>query len=304
MEFIETYVQRTKAEGLGVLYANMRRDGRITEEYAVCPNKTRLNAMSVSKSFASAAAGIAIREGLIGLDELICDAFADYVPDSAPEELQAIRVRHMLTMTSGLKDPLFFADSPERYTVKDWTGYFFRAAFDAMPGEKFVYSNFNTYIVSALIETRAGCNLLNYLRNRLFEPIGIGNPDWTLSPEGHVYAANGLYLTIDELSLYGELLLRGGNWNGVQLIPEDYVRAATTKQVETVTRKNVTYEESFGYGYQFWMTPIPDTFLMSGNYGQYCLVMPQKGVVLSVMSFEGSRHKRIRDILLEEAAKL
>lgn len=304
MNFIETYVNRCHQEGLHVLYAQARKNGIITEDYQICPNKTRLNTMSVSKSFVSAGVGIALDEGLISLDENICDSFPEYVPENANEYLLKTKIRHMLTMTTGLSNSLFFADWEERYKVKDWIAYFFQADFDHPSGERFLYSNFNTYMISALIEKRAGVNLLNYLRDRLFEPIGIGNPDWTLCPKGHCYAANGLYTTIDELGFFGELLLRKGQWNGKQLISEQYVTEATTKQVETTTKPGIQYNESFGYGYQFWMTPLPNTFLCSGNYGQYCLVMPEKDMVLSVMSFEGNRHKQVRDILLEMAADL
>ncbi len=303
MDFISTYVERCHKEQLGVLYAQMRKGGKVVEDYSICPQKTRLNTMSVSKSFVSAAVGIALREGLLSLDEKLCDAFAEYVPENASEYLLKTRVRHMLTMTTGLANGLFFADWPERYQVKDWVHYFFHAPFDHEPGERFLYSNFNTYMIGVLIEKRCGQNLLNYLRNRLFEPIGIGNPEWTLCPLGHCYAANGLNVNIDELGRFGELLLRRGNWDGKQLIPAEYLKEATSKQVETISGRK-EYNETFGYGYQFWMTPLPDTFLCSGNYGQYCLIMPGKDTVLSVMSFEGNRHKGIRDILLEMAQEL
>lgn len=62
--------------------------------------------------------------------------------------------------------------------------------------------------------------MLNYLRYRLFEPIGIPNPDWTLCPQGHCMAANGLYLTIDELARFGHLLLHEGALNGKQIVPK------------------------------------------------------------------------------------
>jgi CubicO group peptidase (beta-lactamase class C family) len=303
MDFIHTYVEQCHKEQLGVLYAQMRKGGKIVEEYSICPQKTRLNAMSVSKSFVSAAVGIALQEGLLSLEEKICDAFPEYVPEQADEYLLKTQVRHLLTMTTGLESSLFFADWQERYEIKDWVDYFFHANFDHDSGERFLYSNFNTYMIGVLIEKRCGQNLLNYLRDRLFEPIGIGNPEWTLCPKGHCYAANGLNITIDELGRFGELLLHEGNWEGRQIVPADYLKEATRKQVETTTGRK-DYNESFGYGYQFWMTPLPDTYLCSGNYGQYCLVMPKKDMVLAVMSFEGNRHKRVRDVMLDMAKEL
>ena len=298
MNMIERWVNCCKEENLQLLYAQLRQGGEVREEYSFCPHKTRLNAMSVSKSFVSAAVGIAQEEGLLSLDEKICDAFPEAVPASANSFLLETNLRHMLTMTTGLAKPLFFADSPERYVVKDWISYFFNAEFDHAPGEKFLYSNFNTYMLCCLVEKRAGVNLLEYLRYRLFEPIGIGNPDWTLCPKGHCYAANGLYINIDELGLFGELLLRNGNWNGQQLIPADYLRQATVKQVET-RRDDRNDVMSHGYGYQIWMNPIENTFSLCGNYGQYCLVIPEKETVVSCMSLEGNNYRRIYEHLLQ-----
>ena len=98
---------------------------------------------------------------------------------------------------------------------------------DKKPGTEWLYSNFNTYMISCAIEKRAGVNLLEYLKS-LFEPLGIGNPDWTLCPKGHVHAANGLYVNIDEFTRYGQMILHKGNYNGKQLVPESYMKMATS----------------------------------------------------------------------------
>jgi len=239
---------------------------------------------------------------LLSLEEKICDAFTEYVPENASRNLLDLQVKHMLTMTTGLENSLFFADSPERYTVKDWIDYFFHAEFTHKPGEQFLYSNFNTYMVSCLIERRAGQNLLEYLRNRLFEPIGIGNPDWTLCPKGHVHAANGLYFNIDELGNFGQLLLQEGVYNGKQIVSAEYLREATADHVKCAGIN--TEDANFhGYGYQFWRTPIADTFMCDGNYGQYCLVIPKKECVISILSFEAD-YGRIKEILLQYANEI
>lgn len=289
-------------ENLDVFYMQIRRDDRVTGEYCKLSKKARLNMYSVSKSVVSAGVGIAMEEGVIRMEDKVCDAFPEYVPENASANLLNVQVKHLLTMTSGLKSSLFFADSPERYTVKDWIDYFFHAEFSNPPGEHFLYSNFNTYMLSCMIERRVGQNLLEYLRNRLFAPLEIGNPDWTLCPGGHVHAANGLFLNIDELGNFGEMLLHYGNFRGRQIVPETYLREATADQVKRKTDK--AQDEAFdGYGYQFWRTPMEDTFLCSGNYGQYCLVIPQKQTVISVISFE-QNYGRIQEILLKHAAEL
>jgi CubicO group peptidase (beta-lactamase class C family) len=297
---INTFIERVQRENLNVCYAQMRVGGTITGEFSRFPQKTRMHLMSVSKSVVSAGVGIALGEGLIRLDENICEAFPEYVPQNPSPNLQKLRLRDLLTMTSGLASPLFFADDPERYRVKDWISHFFSADFAYPPGERFLYSNFCTYITSCLVERRAKQSLLEYLRGRLFEPLGIGNPDWWFCPMGHTVAANGLFMTIDELANFGEMLRNEGAFGGRQIVPASYLKEAVTKQTENVPPEQIGGNyQTYGYGYFFWMTPLRGAFICNGNYGQYCLVMPEKETVISVLSLEGNGYKKIRDILID-----
>lgn len=284
-EFIRNIIQ----DNLNVIYAQIWREGELTAEYKRMPIKTRLNTWSVCKGIVSCAAGIALNDGLIRLDEKIIDIFPEYVPEEPKDFLAEVTLEHMLTMTSGLGNSLFFSDWKERYTTHDWIEYFFHASFTKKPGSEWLYSNFNTYMVSCAIERRAGMNLLEYLRNRFFEPVGIRNPDWTLCPKGHVHAANGLYVTIDELSAYGNMIMNMGKVNGTQIVPEGYMKKATANLVDNSSAKSPDCIYSgVGYGYQFVMNPEPNSFQSDGNYGQFCLAYPDKGIVITVMSLEGA----------------
>lgn len=286
---LETYLTHARENQLVLNYVKVVQHGRVLDEYQRLSVKTRLNTWSMSKSVVSVAVGMAIDEGLLTLDEKICDHFAAYLPPRPSENLLGLTVRHLLSMTTGLSNPLFFCDGPERYRMKDWIGYFFNAPFTHAPGERFLYSNFNTYMLGCLIEKKSGQKLLEYLRYRLFEPIGIGNPDWTECPMGHTMAANGLYLTVDEMSRFGEFLLAGGQVNGRRLVSEEYLRQATAKQAETAPdpahRQN---SEEYGYGYQFWMNPDGRSYRCSGNYGQACCVFPEEDAVVTIMSLESN----------------
>ncbi len=305
-KFLDSIVQSCKNEGLNILYAQASVEGNVTEEYKFMNVKTRLNTMSMCKSFLGIAAGMALEERLISLEDKVCDFFPEYLPDDVSENLAKLRFKHLLTMTTGLKEPLFFADQKERYVVKDWLRYFLhKGEFAKEPGTEFLYTNFGTYVASRIIEKQSGANLLDYLRYRLFEPIGIGNPDWINCPMGHCVAANGFFITIDELSRFGEFLLNEGCCNGKQLVSKEYFRQATSNQTESAKSDMIGKDyQSFGYGYQFWMTPIPKTFLCSGKYGQLCFVYPQKSTVISILSLEGKDYKRIRDILIDVAKEL
>ena len=221
-EILDIFLEKSKQHHSNIIYAQIYKNDLLKEEFRLFPVKTRLNIWSISKPFVAMAAGIAEREGLITLDEYIYPWFEKYFPSDPSENLYKIKIRDLLTMSSGQKDPLFFCDGPERYREKDWVRYFFQNdSFPYTPGTHFVYSNFCSYILSVLLEEKSGTGLLNYLRYRFFEPVGIPNPDWTLCPQGHCMAANGLYLTIDELARFGHLLLHEGSLNGKQIVPKN-----------------------------------------------------------------------------------
>ena len=288
------FINNSEAAGLKLLYAQLRSGGQITDSFNLLPEQLRLNTYSLCKSVVGLTAGFAQQEGLISLDDKVCDILPDYVQPHTSSHLLECRVRHLLTMSSGLGAPLFFADMRDRYFVRDWAAYYFSVTFPHRPGTVFMYSNFNTYMVGRCIERRFGQPLLEYLRPRFFEPLGIGNPDWFSCPLGHTAAAYGLHVTIDEIGRFGEFVLRGGQWNGKQLLDEAYVREATSSQIDTLlcpaSLREVGFDPSLfqhGYGYQFWKTPLEGTILSFGNYGQICLVMPDKNMVFCCQSFAG-----------------
>lgn len=306
-EFMDLFLKKSAENHSNIIYVQAYENGRLEAEYKRFPVKTRLNVWSIAKAFTAMAAGIAEAEGVLGRDEYIYQDFRQYIPEQGlyNSHIKKITVENLLTMSSGLKEPLFFCDDPLRYQVKDWIRYYFTAGeFVHEPGSHFLYSNFNTYILSCMIEMRTGENLLDYLRDRLFEPIGIGNPDWTLCPKGHCMAANGLYLTIDELARFGHMLLHTGSYGGRQVVPEAYVLDACRKQIETRGEDEIILDyESYGYGYFIRMAPIPKALLLCGNYGQYCIIYPEKEAVICVMSLDGNNHKKIRNDLVDAAAE-
>lgn len=299
-EILEAYLRHVKEQNLNLLYAKVVQHGQVVEEYQRLAVKTRLNTWSMCKSMVSVGVGIAMEEGLLTLEEKLCDSFGDYLPANPNPNLLGLTVRHLLTMTTGLGNPLFFCDGPERYRIKDWIGYFFGAPFTHAPGERFLYSNFNTYMLGCLIERKSGQKLLEYLRYRLFEPIGIGNPDWTDCPMGHTVAANGCFVTVDEMSRFGEFLLAGGQVNGRQLVSPEYLREATRKQVETAADPAHPQEENdYGYGYQFWINPDGKSYRCSGNYGQSCCVFPEEDAVVTILSLE-SNYKPLSELVFTD----
>ena len=101
---------------------------------------------------------------------------------------------------------------------------------------------------SCIVERAAGCTLKDYMTPRFFDKLGIGNPDWLTCPMGHSAGANGLFLSIDEMSRIGQFLLHDGCWNGEQLLDPAYLHEAEKNQYPVNAPKH-------GYGYFFWTNP-------------------------------------------------
>lgn len=281
-DILKDFLDTIKKEDLHVNYVQVHQNGSITADWMRMSAKTRLNMWSAAKSFVSIAIGVAYDEGLLTLDEKICGAFPEYLPENPSENLLELEVTHLLTMTTGLSNPLFFTNDRERFETQDWIRHFFSAKFSKKPGERFMYSNFNTYILGCLIEKKSGQNLLEYMRHRIFEPLDILSPDWTFDPMGHVHAANGLYLTVDEMANFGEMVLGGGVFRGNRIVSKAYIDDAT--RFHSIGRPGG--EGEWGYGYQFWLNPDRKSFSAVGRYGQYIVIIPEKSAVIAVQSLE------------------
>jgi len=293
----QAFLDFAKKENVDLLFAQLRINNMVVDDYMTHPLKTRLNVFTVSEGFVAVAAGIAIDEGLIKMEERLCDSFPEYISEQTSEYLLAVTVHDLLTMTTGLAHPLFICDDEERYTVKDWVRYFFEAEFVRMPGIEFVHSNFNTYMLSCLIEKKAGVNLLEYLRDRLFEPIGIGNPDWLTCPKGHIMGANGLYLTVEEMGRFGQLIRYGGELNGHRIVSESFIKSAITKQVKTGVASNNGING--GYGYHFWISNVPNCVMLKGRFGQCIVISLDKDAIFTFQALEGYKYQAMFDKAVE-----
>lgn len=277
-QLMDDFLKEVKEKGIVINYVQVRKSGKIVLDWGRLSQKTRLNTWSVSKSFVSVAVGIAIDEGLISLDEKVCESFKEYLPEDASKNLLELEVRHLLTMTTGFDHALFFSDDPQRYVTKDWIRFFFEQDYPYAPGERFLYCNFNTYMLACLIEKKSKVDIMDFLNEKLFCPLEILSPDWTRCPMGHIHAANGLYLTIDEFGRFGQMLLDGGVYKGKRIVSKEYLDMAMSNHMPD--------EWGIRYGFQFWQNPDGESFRADGKYGQYIIVVPKKDLVVSVQSLD------------------
>lgn len=249
----------------------------------------RENLYSASKSFVSVAIGMAIDEGLLSLVDRAADFFPGRIPTGADPRYSLITVRHLLTMASGHGEGFLFSSQPHTYIEKDWVRYFFSQPLAFDPGTHFTYNNGCTYLLSAILTARTGQTVRDFLLPRLFDVLGIGNPQWFCCPMGVNTGGNGLFLTTNELARFGQMLLDGGVYAGKRLISEEYLRLATTSQIST--------DADGDYGFQFWMCREPDSYMASGSYDQLCIVLPRRNAVVSITAHVEQDNKIVHDAL-------
>jgi CubicO group peptidase (beta-lactamase class C family) len=231
---------------------------------------------SLSKSFTSTAIGMLVAEGRLSVDDLVLDYFPDEAPKNPSANLRAMRVRHLLTMTTG------HSTEPNRQNFAPgltWAGGFLVHPVEHEPGTHFVYNSAATYMLSAITQRITGERLIHYLQSRLFVPLGIENPTWETSPEGIDTGGWGLSIRTADIARFGQLYLQGGVWQGTRLLPEPWVAEATSWQVPNGPSENIDWVQ--GYGYQFWRCRH-GAYRGDGAFGQFCLVLPDQQSVIAI----------------------
>ena len=235
---------------------------------------------SLSKSFTSTAIGLAVQEGLLTVDDPVLKFFPDDAPQQPSENLKAMRVRHLLSMNTGHQ-----ADTTERVFRRDndtWPRTFLSLPVEHAPGTWFVYNTAATYMLSAIITRLTGQPLVDYLRPRLFDPLGIADPVWESGPQGVNIGGSGLHITTEDIARFGQLYLQRGLWGGQRLLAEAWVAEATRATSDNSnTQSNPDW--TVGYGYQFWRCRH-DCYRGDGAFGQFCVVMPEQDAVLAIIS--------------------
>ena len=232
---------------------------------------------SLSKSFTSTAVGLAISEGKLSLDDQVLKFFPEDAPAQPSDNLKAMRVRDLLRMVDGNQTEAQLRDAKN----DPWTRIFLAHPVPFKPGTHFLYNSPGTYMLSAIVQKVTGMTVLDYLRPRLFDPLGFKDPTWFTSPQGISAGAYGLTIRTEEIAKFGQLYLQKGMWNGKQLVPRAWVEEATARQTSNGSSPTSDWDQ--GYGYQFWRCRH-NLYRGDGAFGQYCIVMPEQDAVVAITS--------------------
>jgi CubicO group peptidase (beta-lactamase class C family) len=238
---------------------------------------------SMAKSFASALVGLAIDEGYIkSVDEPI----TNYLPDLLKKDkrFKSITIRHLLTMSSGIKYEegatlpwSEAADDTKTYYSTDLRELALNCQIEGTPGQYFEYNNYNPLLVGMILERATGTHVSRYLQEKLWKPMGMeADGSWSLDSkeDGFEKMESGVNARARDFARFGMLFAKEGNWRGKQLISRVWV--------EESTRPDTSADPSRDYQY-FWWVNTPNGknhFSAQGNYGQYIYVAPEKDLVI------------------------
>jgi CubicO group peptidase (beta-lactamase class C family) len=246
---------------------------------------------SATKSVASMVVGAAVQQGLVdGYDVPIADLFMDYADVFAADPGKMdITLRHALTMTAGLewddenvasrdRDDIWLLEAP------DAMRYVLEKPLVTEPGAEFHYSSACSMILTGLSPRVSGLDAGAFAEQHLFGPLGILDYDWYTTEDGTTRGFDGLNLRARDLLKLGQLYLRGGTWNGRQIVPADWIEASFRPWVETSWLEYGVER----YGFQWWMyhhsptgnSERPYGILMASGYGgQKLFVIPDLDLV-------------------------
>ena len=230
---------------------------------------------SLSKSFTSTAVGLAVTEGLLTVEDTVLSFFPSDAPKKVSQNLAAMKVHHLLSMSTGHDQ-----DTTERvFRSRKPFKAFLSLTVEHAPGSYFVYNTAASYMLAAIVQRLTGKTLVEYLTPRLFEPLGIESATWESHPNGVNFGGWGLNIKTEDIARFGQLYLQKGVWNRQRILPESWVEVATKKQVSNGDSPDSDWTQ--GYGYHFWRCRH-NVYRGDGAFGQFCIIMPDQAGVLAI----------------------
>ena len=231
---------------------------------------------SCSKSVTSALIGIAIDKGFIeGVDVPISTYFPQIL-ESDSEYLKQVTIWHLLTHTSGIS--CSDDDVWDAWRSSDnWVDYVLSRPVTSAPGTVFSYSTGGTHLLSAILQEATGRTAYDFGKEYLFDPLGMDSVRCGTDPQGISDGGNGFSMNVYDMAKFGLLFLNNGNWQGQQIISQEWVEESTSLQFKRSSG-------SADYGYQWWVRTFGsqgyDAYFAQGHGGQYIFVVPQLELIV------------------------
>jgi len=255
--------------------------GRVVAEARWVGSQTTLDDVrSVTKSVTSTLVGIAIDHGFIAS---IDDRMVNYLPPSlipADPAKDAITLRHLLTMTSGLQ----WDESTDLYAWavdSDPARFILDRPLVTTPGSRFNYSTAASHLLSVVLRQATGLDPLAFADAYLLNPLGITDRGWLRDRQGRPFGSFGLQLRTEDLAKLGILFLDLGRWNGQAVVPAAWVHDALSVHISGFSHYGPLTD--IGYGHLWWLADAAGrrAFIAWGWGGQFVFCAPARNLVVA-----------------------
>lgn len=274
----------------------MMREGKIlTEAYWKPFNRDFCHRMySQTKSFVGVAIGLLEEEGKLSLDDKILDYFPEKIKSDVHPYLREQTIKDMLTMTTVGGSSSWFAAG-----AQDRTEHYINDVRPMHPsGTLWTYDSPGSQVLSSLVEKLSGKTLLEYMREKLFDKMGMFKTATVLkTPNGDSWGDSAMVCTLRDIAAFGQLLMNYGVWEGKRLMNEKYLRTATSAVVDNHLDFNYS-STRFGYGYQIWRVS-GNGFAFNGMGGQFTFCYPDKNFLFTCNA-DNQGTKLITELILSE----
>ena len=270
----DTYLEQTKTVAFLVIQNDSIQYEKYFNKY---DDESIVASFSMAKSVVSMLIGIAIEDGKI---QSVDEPITNYIPELASNGFEDVTIKHLLQMTSGI----YFNESytnPFGHAATFYYGTNLRKAIHKLklkdvPGEKFDYTSGTTQLLGLVLERALESQTISsYLEEKIWKPLGMEyEATWSLDrkKDGLEKTFCCLNARARDFAKLGRLYLDNGDWNGTQIVPEQWVKEST--------KSDTTGHNAPFYQYQWWLTKNAEQFYAKGILGQYIFVDPHKNLII------------------------
>jgi CubicO group peptidase (beta-lactamase class C family) len=243
------------------------------------------NVMSVSKSFLSAIAGIALYRGYIdSLEKRVMDYFPEYIYPGMDPRKYDITIRHLLTMRMGTRGEAEddYGVYMRTYNSNNWIKETIESPLMYDPGERMSYNTFQTHLLSAIITKATQRSTRDFATAVLLDPMNIHVASWERDPQGYYFGGNSMHFTPREMAVLGFVYLNNGRLNDLQIVPADWVDLSLMPSTNFTHPNEWGAYRNYNYAFLWWLGQINecDLFMGYGYGGQFVIVFPDLNLIV------------------------
>lgn len=271
---IRSFIERIENENINMHGFLVLRKGQVAAEgyWAPYTQESMHRMYSISKTFVALAVGVMVDEGKLKLEDRVATFFEDYVPQNLHPYLEQATVRDLLMMATPNNTTSYNRHS------RNFAETFFQQKPSHPPGTVFSYDTAATVMLNTIVERISGVPFMEYMRDKVLDPVGFSKDTWCIkTPEGTSWGGSGVICTLRDMAKLAYVCMNDGRWNDQQLISEEYIRAATSKQIDNSIRGDE------GYGYQIWRER-DNGFSFRGMGSQFAFCFPDQDILFACIS--------------------